>query len=174
MSGLERLELLVRRRLLHQSEGQVLVEDAVGRGESEPLAGCERGRDARCDVRAVVVWIPLGSQSQRGCQAGQWREGVGPEDTAVPEGDDDVLLGRYVESPAVKVLPLDTELDVTRVRELDTVDVAQAQGAVVVVLAVRGVVSEGYAHLQYTIWRLYPAPWFLFASMKAYETDVFE
>jgi GT2 family glycosyltransferase len=33
-------------------------------------------------------------------------------------------------------------------------------------------VSEGYAHLQYTIWRLYPAPWMLFASMKALATQV--
>lgn len=27
--------------------------------------------------------------------------------------------------------------------------------------------SEGYAHLQYTLWRLYPAPWWFLASMKA-------
>ena len=33
-------------------------------------------------------------------------------------------------------------------------------------------VSEGYAHLQYTIWRLYPAPWVFFASMKALATQV--
>lgn len=33
-------------------------------------------------------------------------------------------------------------------------------------------VSEGYAHLQYTIWRLYPAPWCLFASGKALATQV--
>ena len=33
-------------------------------------------------------------------------------------------------------------------------------------------VSEGYAHLQYTIWRLYPWPWWLFASIKALATQV--
>jgi GT2 family glycosyltransferase len=33
-------------------------------------------------------------------------------------------------------------------------------------------VSEGYAHLQYTIWRLYPRPWRLPASMKALATQV--
>jgi GT2 family glycosyltransferase len=33
-------------------------------------------------------------------------------------------------------------------------------------------VSDGYAHLQHTIWRLYPAPWMLLASMKALATQV--
>jgi GT2 family glycosyltransferase len=33
-------------------------------------------------------------------------------------------------------------------------------------------VSEGYAHLQFTIWRLYPAPWALLASAKALATQV--
>jgi GT2 family glycosyltransferase len=33
-------------------------------------------------------------------------------------------------------------------------------------------VSDGYAHLQYTIWRLYPAPWWFLASMKALATQV--
>lgn len=33
-------------------------------------------------------------------------------------------------------------------------------------------VSEGYAHLQYTIWRLYPAPWWFVASMKALAVQV--
>ena len=36
----------------------------------------------------------------------------------------------------------------------------------------RAQVSDGYAHLQFTIWRLYPAPWFFFASMKALATQV--
>lgn len=33
-------------------------------------------------------------------------------------------------------------------------------------------ISDGYAHLQYTIWRLYPAPWWFLASMKALATQV--
>lgn len=33
-------------------------------------------------------------------------------------------------------------------------------------------VSEGYAHLQYTIWRLYPWPWWFLASMKALATQL--
>lgn len=32
-------------------------------------------------------------------------------------------------------------------------------------------VSDGYAHLQYTIWRLYPSPWWFLASMKALATQ---
>ena len=32
-------------------------------------------------------------------------------------------------------------------------------------------VADGYAHLQYTIWRLYPAPWWFLASMKALATQ---
>jgi len=36
----------------------------------------------------------------------------------------------------------------------------------------RAQVSEGYAHLQYTIARLYPAPWAFFASAKALATQV--
>lgn len=33
-------------------------------------------------------------------------------------------------------------------------------------------VSEGYAHLQYTLWRLYPWPWWFLASMKALATQL--
>jgi GT2 family glycosyltransferase len=33
-------------------------------------------------------------------------------------------------------------------------------------------VSEGYAHLQYTLWRLYPWPWWLLASTKALATQL--
>jgi len=34
-------------------------------------------------------------------------------------------------------------------------------------------VAAGYAHLQLTIWRLYPAPWHLFASAKALVTTLY-
>lgn len=33
-------------------------------------------------------------------------------------------------------------------------------------------VSDGYAHLQYTLWRLYPWPWWFVASMKALATQM--
>lgn len=33
-------------------------------------------------------------------------------------------------------------------------------------------VSEGYAHLQFTIWRLFPWPWWAFASAKALATQL--